>query len=106
MAQARVAAGAVFSTVADTANAISGVVNTVSNGFDMANAFVRHQQEKQRFDHKVDMQIYRIKRTEEVSVEIADRKKKISDLLKDPEMSQYYNEAYASLSSFLDEGEA
>lgn len=103
MAQARVAVGAMLTTVTDTANAVSGVVNTISGSLDMLNAFVRHQQTKQRFDQKADLQTYKKRRIEELSQESALRKKAISDLLQDPEVASYYNEAYTELQSLLED---
>lgn len=104
MAQARVAGAAILGTVTDTANAVSGLVNSVSGGLDMVNNYVRHMKEKQRFDQHADMLTYKERRVEELSVEEAERKKKIGDLLKDPELTEYYNSAYAKLKSLLSEG--
>lgn len=103
MAQARVAVGAVLTTVTDTANAVSGVVNTISGSLDMLNAFVRHQQTKQRFDQKADLKTYKVRRIEELSQEAATRKKAIADLLQDPVTASYYNESYAELQSLLED---
>ena len=101
MAQARVAAGAVFGTITDTANAISGVVNTISNGLDMANSFVRHAQQKQRFDQVIDMAVYQERRVEEFALEEASRKKIIADQCLDPEIQTYYNDSYTKLQALL-----
>lgn len=102
MANARVAVGAILTTVTDTANAASSVVNSVSGGLDMLNSFVRHQQSKQRFDQQIDMADYKIRRLEDLATQEADRKKKISDLCKDPETAEYYNSAYARLSALVE----
>lgn len=97
MADTKLAISSVLSTVADTAKAVSGVVNTVSGTLDMVNNSVRHMQAKQRFDHTLDMAVYKDTRIEEIAAETAQRKKTISDLLKDPELETYYNETYAKL---------
>ncbi|MGE8135738.1 hypothetical protein ACQKO5_19195 [Novosphingobium subterraneum] len=101
MANARIAVGSILSTVSDTANAVSGIVNTVSNSLDMANAFVRHQQEKQRFDQKVDLYLHQERKLEEISLETAERKKKIEDHCKDPALEKYYNETFSKLQSIV-----
>lgn len=103
MATSKAALGSVLSTVTDTANAISGVVNTISGGLDMANSFVRHQQVKQRFDQKADMADYKVRKLEEISLETAQRKQQIAQTLADPVLATYYNETYASLSSLLED---
>lgn len=101
MATSRAALGSVLSTVTDTANAISGVVNTISGGFDMANSFVRHHQVKQRIDQKLDMSTYTDRKIEELSIEAAQRKLNIEQTLADPALKDYYNETYSKLSSLL-----
>lgn len=106
MAQSRVALAAVLGTVTDTANAVSSVVNTLSGAVGMANRFVQHQSEKQRFDQSIDLDEHRIRKIEELSVNEADRKKKISDLCKDPEQAEYYNAAYQRLSKHLPQQES
>jgi hypothetical protein len=97
MAQARVAVGAILSTVTDTANAFSGVVNTISGTLEMANNFVRHNQAKQRLDYADDLDDYEERRAEELAVSTAERKKKIGELITDPIVAEYYNEAYAAI---------
>ena len=99
MAQARVAVGAVLSTVTDTANAISGVVNTISGTLEMANNFVRHNQAKQRLDYADDLDDYEERRAEELAVATAERKKKIGELITDPIVRDYYDEAYAKITA-------
>lgn len=94
MANARVAAGAVLTTVTDTANAVSSVVNTISGGLEMANNFVRFQQAKQRITMADDLDDFEESYAEEIATRTAERKKRISDLCTDPEMANYYNEAY------------
>jgi len=97
MANARQAAGSVFSTISDTANAVSGIVNTISGGLNMANTFVRHQSTKQALDYEYDLNDYEERLIERLGTEEAERKKRISELCKDPEMEEYYNAAYARL---------
>jgi hypothetical protein len=101
MASPSVALNSVLSTVSDTANAVSGVVNTISNSLDMANSFVRAQQDKQRYTQKLDFEVYKEKRIEEISIETAERKKKIEDQCKDPTLATYYNETFAKLSALM-----
>ena len=101
MANTRVAVGSVLATVSDTANAVSGVVNTVSNSLDMVNTFVRHQQEKQRFDQTIDLVLHKERKIEEISLESAERKKKIEDHCKDPALAGYYNETFAKLEALF-----
>lgn len=103
MATSRAALGSVLSTVTDTANAISGVVNTISGGFDMANSFVRHHQVKQRIDQKLDMSSYTDRKIEEISLETAQRKLQIAQTLADPALVDYYNDSYSKLTSLLEE---
>lgn len=103
MAKAGVALNSVLSTVSDTASAVSGIVNTVSNTMDIANAFVRHHQVKQRYDHKLDMLDYKEKRLEEIAITTAERKKNIGEICKDPTVQEYYNEAYTKLKDALAE---
>jgi len=88
---------ATLKTVEDTAGAISGVVNTISNTLDMANNFVRHQQAKQRLDYADDLDDYEERRAEELAVATAERKKKIGELITDPIVADYYNDAYAKI---------
>ena len=94
MATTRIALGSVLATVSDTATAVSGVVNTISNSLDMANSFVRHQQTKQRLDQQLDLALYTERKLEEISLETAERKKKIEDHCKDPTLQIYYNETF------------
>ena len=101
MAQARVAAGAVLGTITDTAHAVSSVVNAVSGSLDMVNSFVRHQQEKQRFDQKLDLMDYHQRRIEEVSLIEGERRKKIADICKDPDLEGYYNQAFTRFSKLI-----
>jgi uncharacterized protein YqiB (DUF1249 family) len=101
MATARATTAAVLGTVTDTAGAISGLVNTISNSLDMMNAFVRHNQEKQRFDQSIDLDNYKVAKVEEYSLAEGERKKSIADRCKDPEVMNYYNNAYSRLSKYL-----
>lgn len=101
MAQARVAVGAVLSTVTDTANAISGVVNTISNTLDMANNFVRYQQNEQRENQKVAAHVASKRRRIDATVELAQLRKSVADMLSDPELTTYYNEEFASLEAIF-----
>ena len=101
MANSRVALGAVLSTVTDTATAVSGIVNTISGGFDMANSFVRHHQARQRLDQKLDTHGYTQRKIEELSIETAQRKLAISQTLSDPALVDYYNETYAEYTELL-----
>lgn len=101
MANARVATAALLGTVTDTATAISGMVNTIAGSMDMANAFVRNQQAKQRLTHTLDLATFEKRKLEELSVETAQRKKQIADTLSDPALRDYYNESYAELQALL-----
>lgn len=101
MANARVATGAILSTVTDTANAVSGVVNTISGGLDMLNSFVRHNQAKQRIDQLVDTELHKERLMETIALETAERKNQIAQALANPELVDYYNETYAKLNALL-----
>lgn len=101
MAQARVAAGAVLSTIEDTAKAFSGVVNTVSNTLDMANNFVRYQQNEQRENQKVAAYISNKRRVIDATVELAQLRKSVADMLTDPDLELYYNEEFTSISALF-----
>lgn len=106
MATTRIALGSVLATVSDTATAVSGVVNTISNSLDMANSFVRHQQSKQRLDQQLDLALYTERKLEEISLETAERKKKIEDHCKDPTLEIYYNETFKKLQALINPDQA
>ena len=102
MAQARVAAGAVLSTVEDTAKAISGIVNTVSGTLEMANNFVRYQQNEQRENQKIATYVASKRRRIDATVELAQLRKGVQDMLTDPDLESYYNEEFAALAAQFD----
>ena len=104
MATSRAALGSLLSTVTDTANAVSGIVNTISGGFDMANSFVRHHQSRQRLDQKLDTATYTERKLEELSLETAQRKASIAQTLSDPALVEYYNDTFGKLQALLEDG--
>lgn len=103
MAQARIATAAVLSTITDTAGAISGVVNTVSNTLEMANNFVRFQQKEQRKNQKLASAINDQSRVIEAAKQVSTLRKEVADLMQDPEIATYYNEEYTRFTALMAE---
>lgn len=103
MAQHKLALAATLNTITDTAGAISGVVNTISNTLEMANNFVRFQQKEQRKDHKITSVINDQTRIIEASKQVSALRKEVADLLQDPEIASYYNEEYTRFSALMAE---
>lgn len=103
MAQHKLALAATLNTITDTAGAISGVVNTISNTLEMANNFVRFQQKEQRKDHKITSVINDQTRIIEASKQVSALRKEVADLLQDPEIATYYNEEYTRFSALMAE---
>jgi hypothetical protein len=77
MASVRMAAGNMLSTVADTANAVSGVMNTVSGGVSILNDMVQNVKNKRREATLVEMISFRDNLINDASIDAVKREENI-----------------------------
>lgn len=101
MAKPAVAAGALLTTVANTANTLSNVVNTVNNSVSMLNSYVERQLIKQQDTATIDLEMSRIFLVEDNSREIARRNVELKKELSNPEFKACYDAAHAQLSALF-----
>lgn len=81
MASVRMAAGNMLSTVADTANAVSGVMNTVSGGVSILNDMVQNVKNKRREATLVEMISFRDNLINDASIDAVKREENIRNYI-------------------------
>jgi hypothetical protein len=107
MATPKVAAGALLSTVANTATSISTVVNTVNDTISMAHDFVRTAKERQALFNKAQIKNLPTIVKEDIARANVVRRKEIKDWLKtDPELTEMYKLALEEVSNIFDDQQA
>ena len=102
MSNARIATGAVFATVTDTAQAVSAGVNTIASGVHMLNDFVSAQRIKQQARIKVDLSNFDYRLAQDSARENAARDLETGNWLKEnPEAKESYDAHFQRISKLL-----
>lgn len=102
MSTARTAAGALFTTVSDSAQAVSATVNTAASFIHMANDFANAQRIKQQAAIKVDLYDHEVALAQRKSMEIAQRNLEIGKFLtENPDAKEAYETSLAELKALL-----
>lgn len=107
MATPKMAAGALLSTIADTAQSLSTVVNTVNDSISMAHDFVRTARTRQELMNRATIKNLPIIVKEDIARQNVVRRKEINDWLKtSPELTEMYQTALEEASALFDEPKA
>jgi hypothetical protein len=88
MATVRMAAGNMLSTVADTANTVSTVMNTVSGGVSILNDMVQNVKNKRREATLVEMVSFRDNLINDASLDAVKREENIRSYIGNDEAKQ------------------
>ncbi len=106
MAKPAVAAGALLSTVTNTAQTLSNIVNTVNNAVSIGNGFVERHLIMQSDKNIVELKNARVRLIEDTALEMAEHRQAISLKLKDENFKKSFEEAHNSLAALFPEDQA
>jgi hypothetical protein len=101
MATTRIALDSVLGTVSKTANTITSIVSVIDGVASMGNSFVQRHSIMQQDKNLVEGKVARIRLIEDTSLQIAERRKEISDRLTDPNFKSIYEVAYTEISGLF-----
>lgn len=91
-----------LSTVQETANAVTGIVTSVSSSIEILNSYVARHRILQVSKNKVELNNYNKRLLEETTLEIEERKATINTYLAgDANRIASYNETYNELAALL-----
>lgn len=88
MATVRMAAGNMLSTIADTANAVSTTMNTISGGISILNDMVQNVKNKRRESTLVEMISFRDNLINDASLDAVKREENIKSYIGNDENKQ------------------
>ncbi len=104
MATLRMAADSVFSTIGETAQAASAIVNTAASGVHMINDFVSAARVKQQTSIKISLADHQKHAIEDASLLNSEREKVTNNWLKEnPDLAETYIQNYQRLSALFTE---
>lgn len=101
MTTSRVTLGAVLGTVAAAASTVSSVFETADKAVGMANTYVTDAATKQQIRSKLGMSGFAEQTIEEMALDEAARKRRIKDLIKDPDDQVLFTQSYNRLQAVL-----
>lgn len=97
MATTRMTFGALLGTVTTTADTLTKVVSTVSNGVDMANRFVESASVDQKDRQVIHRKVFRDNLLRESRMNVAKANREVVDFCEDAKNKELYNQAQTLL---------
>lgn len=106
MAKPALAAGAILSTVTNTAQTLSNVVNTVNDGVSILNGYVSRHRIMQQDKNVVELHNSRVRLIEDTALDIAEQRQVIGAKLKDASFKAAYELAHSEIYTLFNPEEA
>lgn len=101
MSNTRMTFGAVLSTVSDAATSVSTVLNTATKSVGMLDTFVTNAATKQKVRSIIDMETFKERLIEEVSMEDTVRQLKVIEFCNTEQIKNLFDENQKRLSALL-----